>query len=114
VVPDKSVIKPYALLCRALADTERVAIAQFVMRTVQHLVAIRPVGGLLTLSTMHYAAELRDPEVFDELSDVTDADVEERELKVAEQLIDSMSATFDHAAFGDTYSDELRELIDSK
>jgi len=114
VVPDKSVIKPYALLCRALADTDRVAIAQFVMRTVQHLAAIRPVGGFLTLSTMHYADELRDAGNFAELRDVADAEVDERELKVAEQLIDSMAATFDHEAFRDSYQDEVRELIESK
>lgn len=114
VVPDKSVVKPYALLCRALADTDRVAIAQFVMRTVQHLAAIRPVGGYLTLSTMHYADELRDAGSFEELREVADAEVDERELKVAEQLIDSMAATFDHAAFRDSYSDEVRELIESK
>ncbi|HET8929740.1 MAG TPA: Ku protein [Acidimicrobiales bacterium] len=114
VVPDKSVIKPYALLCRALADTDRVAIAQFVMRTVQHLAAIRPVGGFLTLSTMHYADELRDAGEFDELGEVAEADVDGRELKVAEQLIDSMAASFDHDAFRDTYQDEVRELIESK
>ncbi len=114
VVPDKSVIKPYALLCRALAETDRVAIAQFVMRTVQHLAAIRPVGGFLTLSTMHYADELRDADSFEELRDVADAEVGERELEVAEQLIDSMAAMFDHAAFRDSYTDEVRELIESK
>jgi DNA end-binding protein Ku len=114
VVPDASVVKPYALLCRALADSDRVAIAQFVMRTVQHLAAIRPVGGFLTLSTMHYADELRDAGAFRELDEVAEAEVDERELKVAEQLIDSMSASFDHAAFRDTYQDEVRELIETK
>ncbi len=114
VVPDKSVIKPYALLCQALADTDRVAIAQFVMRTVQHLAAIRPVNGFLTLSTLHYADELRSTDEFDELAEVADAEVDDRELKVAEQLIDSMTAPFEHESFRDTYQDEVRELIESK
>ena len=114
VVPDKSVVKPYALLCQALSDTGRVAIARFVMRTVEHLAAIRPVGDHLALSTLVFADELRDPADFPELGEVRDADITATELKVAEQLIDSMVATFVHAEFRDEHREQVLQLIEAR
>lgn len=114
VVPDTSVVKPYALLCQALANSERVAIARFVMRTVEHLAAIRPVGDHLALSTLVFADELRDQTDFPELVEVGDAVVTAKELKVAEQLIDSMTAAFDHAAFRDEHREQVLALIEAR
>lgn len=114
IVPDKSVVKPYALLCEALDESGRVAIARFVMRTVEHLAAIRPIGGHLALSTMVFAADLRTMAEFEELRAVSEAKVNAKELKVATQLIDSMTAAFDHEAFRDEHQEQMRSLIEAK
>src|SRR6516225_3127464 len=58
LVPDKRAEKAYALLTEAMADTQKVAIAKFVMRTKQYLASVRPAGPVLVLSTMLYADEV--------------------------------------------------------
>src|SRR6478752_7849547 len=54
--------KPYRLLVRALEETGKVAIAKIVIRSKQHLAAVRPSNGVLVLETMYYADEVREPE----------------------------------------------------
>src|SRR3954449_2678782 len=72
--PDKGAERAYALLARAMADRGRVAIARFVLRTREHLAAIRSNGEVLALATMRFADEVVSP---DELDDVIPDDVEE-------------------------------------
>src|SRR4051794_38239594 len=61
--PQDGAEKPYALLVRALAETEKVGIAKVVIRNKQHLAALRTYDGALVLETMYYADEVRKPEV---------------------------------------------------
>src|SRR6187455_2422825 len=91
LAPDKAT-KPYALLAKAMEETGKVGIAHFVMRTKQYLAAIRPQDGRLMLSTMVYADEINDPMEIGEIADLTDVDLPERELAMAAQLIESLSA----------------------
>ena len=113
LVPDRS-SKPYALLSRAMEDTGKVGIAKFVMRTKQYLAAIRPQEGRLVLSTMVYADEINDPFEIPELAEVDDIEIGDRELLMAEQLIDSLSTKFEPEKFQDTYRQAVLELIDRK
>jgi DNA end-binding protein Ku len=113
LVPDRS-SKPYALLARAMDETGRVGIARFVMRTKQYLAAIRPQEGRLLLSTMVYADEINDPAEIPELAEVDDIDIAERELRMAEQLIESLSTDFEPAKFRDTYREAVLDLIEKK
>jgi DNA end-binding protein Ku len=113
LVPDKS-SKPYALLARAMEDTGKVGIARFVMRTKQYLAAIRPQEGRLLLSTMVYADEVNDPAEIPELADLEDLEIAERELRMAEQLIESLSADFEPVKFHDNYREAVIELIERK
>ncbi len=114
VAPVKAAEKPYALLAKAMEEQGKVAIARFVMRTKQYLGALRPKDGMLVLSTMVYADELSAPDDIKELQDVAGVDVSERELRMAGQLIDSLSAEFDPSRFRDEHRDRVLELIEQK
>lgn len=113
LVPDKS-SKPYALLARAMEEEGKVGIAHFVMRTKQYLAAIRPLEGRLVLSTMVYADEVNDPAEIPELADVVDVEVSDKELTMAAQLVESLSAEFEPDRFQDTYRQAVLDLIDRK
>ena len=113
VVPDKTANKAYALLHRAMSETRRVAIARMVMRTKQYLVAIRPRGKALALSTLLYADEVVAQDQLPEFPDAI-ANVNERELKMAQQLIDSLSGPFDAKKYRDDYRERVLELIERK
>lgn len=113
LVPDK-VTKPYALLARAMEAEGKVGIAHLVMRTKQYLAAIRPQDGRLVLSTMVYADEVNDPETIPELAEIADIDVSERELAMAAQLVESLSADFEPERFQDTYREAVLDLIERK
>lgn len=114
VVPDPSAPKPYALLLEAMESSGKVAIARFVMRTKEHIAALRPLDGRLVLSTMVFADEVNDPSEFEALEAVQDVDVSAKERKVAEALIDSLSEPFDPAAYTDAYREKVLDLIEAK
>lgn len=104
--------KPYTLLREALRSTRRIGIATLVMRGRQHLCCIRPLGDLLALETMWFADEVRDPGVVGHLPD--DVEVTDRELGMAEQLIESLTTTWDHEQYRDTYTDRVMALVEAK
>ena len=110
--PDKGGEKAYRLLADAMAKTDRVALAKFVMRGKESLVLIRPVQGGLMLHTMYFADEVRD---FGEIDKGQSAKIREGELELAQRLIDELS----HEEFKpDQYEDDYRlrvlDLVNSK
>jgi DNA end-binding protein Ku len=113
LAPDKA-SKPYALLGKAMEEAEKVGIAHFVMRTKQYLAAIRPKDGRLLLSTMVYADEINDPYEIPELDGADEIEISDKELLMAQQLIDSLSADFEPGKFEDTYRTAVLDLIDRK
>src|SRR5262245_9648469 len=114
VGPDKAARKPYALLTRAMEEQGKVAIARFVMRSKQYLAAIRPVEGVLVMSTMVYADEINDPaELFDG-DELADVEVSDRELTMATQLVESLTEPFEPERYEDTYRLQVLDLIDRK
>ena len=113
VAPDKSA-KPYMLLARAMEDAGKVAVGTFVMRSKQYLAALRPVDGRLMLSTMAFADEVVDPAGIDELGDLDDVKLNAKELAMAEQLVESLSAEFEADRFRDSYREQVLELIAKK
>jgi DNA end-binding protein Ku len=112
--PDKAARKPYALLVRAMEEQGRVAIARFVMRSKQYLCALRPDDGVLVLSTMVYADEVNDPAELGEFDGVDDVDVSDRELRMARQLVDSLTDDFVPERFEDNYRLQVLDLIERK
>jgi DNA end-binding protein Ku len=85
-----------------------------VLRTKQQLCALRPTGDVLTLSTMLFGDEVLAPDRLDELDAVGDAEATDRELKMAEQLIQSLSSDFDPTSYHDDYRDRVINLIERK
>jgi DNA end-binding protein Ku len=114
LVPDELARKSYVLLARAMEEADRVAIASFVMRTKQYLVAIRPVDGILMMSTMVYADEVVAPADVPGLDELGDFDTTEAELTMAGQLIDSLTSDFEPERYHDTYRQQVLELIEAK
>jgi DNA end-binding protein Ku len=114
LAPGKGAEKSYALLARAMEEQGKVALARFVMRTKQYLAAVRAKEGMLLLSTMVYADEVVPPEQLPELDDIDRVKVNDKEVAMAAQLIDSLSADFEPERFRDTYRDQVLQLIDRK
>jgi DNA end-binding protein Ku len=104
--------KAYALLRRAMTEAGRVAIATLVMRNKEYLVAIRPEEDALALHTMYFSDEVRDPER--DLTLPEAGDVTERELAMAELLIESMESDWDPERFHDTHREKVEALIEEK
>lgn len=109
--PDPKSTKPYALLRRALEETDRTAIAQFALRRKTRLAAVRVRDDVLVLQTLLWDDEVRRP-AFDSLSSTPRVSAKEREM--AAQLIDALSNDFDPSAFTDEYQEQLRALVDAK
>ena len=110
--PDKGGEKAYRLLADALAQSERVALAKFVMRGKESLVLIRSAQGGLMLHTMYFADEVRD---FGEVDKGASAKVRENELKLALQLVEGLAADeFDPRRYEDEYRQRVQDLIQKK
>ncbi len=113
--PDTKSTKSYVLLAKTLAETDRVAIVHFALRNKTRLAALRVKDfskrEVMVVHTLLWPDEIRDPDF-----PVLDAKVEVKpaELKMAAQVVESMSEDFDPDQFHDDYQDQLRELIEAK
>jgi DNA end-binding protein Ku len=114
LAPTAGGAKAYRLLLDAMREAGKVGIGKVVLRTKQQLCALRPTGDVLTLSTMLFGDEVLAPDRLDELDAVADAEASDRELKMARQLIDSLSADFDPSKFHDEYRERVLDLIERK
>jgi DNA end-binding protein Ku len=113
LLPGTGAAKPYKLLVTAMEESSKVAIARVVIRQKEQLVAIRPTGDLLTMETMNFADEVVPHDKFDEAPDA-DVETSKREVDMARQLIESLSADFDPSKYHDTYRERVIELIERK
>jgi len=100
----------YALFREALRRSDRVAVATVVVKTRQHLAAIVVQDGVLVLDLLRYAAELRDPSRL-RVPGPGLKGVSEREVKMAERLIDEMTEAWKPERYRDEYHDELLAFI---
>ena len=114
VAPDKSTTKPYALLARAMEETNKVGIARFVMRSKQYLCAIRPKDGKLLLSTMVYADEVNGTSEIPEFDAVEAAELSDKEVAMAKQLVESLAGDFKPEQFEDMHRNKVLDLIERK
>jgi DNA end-binding protein Ku len=105
--------RAYRLLFEAMEKKQRVAIGTVVMRNKQYLAAIRPLDGALAMSTMRFADEVVPRQEIDDIPGAG-AEPSDRELRLATQMIDSLTTDWDPARYTDTYTDELRDLIEAK
>src|SRR6202795_3311559 len=104
--PDKGGAKPYALLAKALRETNRCALGRWAARGKQYIVMIRPVEDGLMMQQLLYATEVRSMKDIE----ITKADVKDAELKLAQQLIEQQTSDkFDPGA----YKDDVRERVEA-
>ena len=106
--------KAYRLLVDAMREAGKVGIGRVVLRSKQQLCALRPTGEVLTLSTMLFGDEVIEPDRLDELDAVGEAEASKRELTMAQQLIDSLSAEFEPTKYHDDYRARVLDLIERK
>ena len=112
-IPDGEIAaKPYELLRRAMAGSGRVAVGRVVIRTKEHLAALRPTGDLLTVSTMLFPDEVVPRE--DVEMPAARAEASDGEIAMASQLVESLSAAFEPETYRDTYREQVLELIECK
>ncbi|WP_431238875.1 Ku protein [Mycolicibacterium aichiense] len=113
--PDGKSSKSYVLLAKTLADTDRVAIVHFALRSKTRLAALRVKDfskrDVMVIHTLLWPDEIRDPDF-----PVLDKEVEIKpaELKMAGQVVESMADDFRPDEFRDTYQEQLRELVAAK
>ena len=110
LAPEKGGDKAYTLLREALQNSGKVGIAKVVIKTREHLAAVKPLGKALVLELMHFPDELADP---NELN-LPEAPVGKKELAMAEQLISSMSDKWQPKKWKDEYREGLMKLIEEK
>ncbi len=115
VVPaGEAAAKAYRLLVEAMQRTNKVAIGSFVLRSKQHLVALRARDGLLVLSTMRFHDEVVEPREIEGTELVEEAELRDRELTMAEQLIESLTAEFDPTSYRDEHHERTLEFLHAK
>jgi DNA end-binding protein Ku len=110
MVPDEAGRRPYALLTKAMEESEYVAIAQLTMHNREYTVFLRPHDGGMMLHTMYYKEEVREVEGFG----APDVELKDAEVKVAHQLIEALATEWDPEKFHDTFQDNLKNLIQTK
>ena len=109
--PEKKGRHAYALLREALLEADKVGIARVVIRTREHLAAVKPNGNALILEIMHFADEIVDP---DEFEFPARDQAATGEMKAAQILIDTMAAKFEPASFKYKYRDQVRAMIEAR
>src|SRR5215510_9067232 len=106
--PQKGGERAYALMRDALAQAKKIGIAKVVLKSREHLAAVKSVGNMLTLQTMRFAHEIVDA---GSLNLPAKAEISKKEMDLANTLIDSMSDKFDPNRYKDDYYEKVMELI---
>ena len=112
LVPGKNADHAYLVLRETLKDTDKAGIGKVTFREREHLAAVKPHGRALMLDIMHFPDEITPPNQLELPAEK--ADIKEKELKLAEQLIESMTDKFDPKKYKDTYREELEQVIEKK
>jgi DNA end-binding protein Ku len=111
-LPDNDADKAYQVLLKALEDTGRVGIAQVTMHQREYTVSIRPRNHGITVHTMYFQNEIR--KVAGYLEKPKSLHLKPQEIKLAEQLIETLSEDFNPAKYHDTFQERLHALVEAK
>lgn len=109
--PQKGGEKAYRLLHKALSGTGKIGVAKVVISNREHLASVKPDGLFLVLELMHFASEILSPS---ELSLGATGEINEKELKMAQTLIESMSVPWEPEKYRDEYRSAVMEMIEQK
>ena len=110
MMPEEAGRRPYALLTKALEESDYVAIAKLTMHNREYTVFLRPHEGGLMLHTMYYEEEVRKVEGFG----APDVELKDAEVKVAHQLIEALATEWEPEKFHDDFQQNLKKLIQTK
>ncbi|MBP2000318.1 DNA end-binding protein Ku [Paenibacillus shirakamiensis] len=110
--PEKNGEHAYNLLVRALEDTDKIGIAHVSIRSKSSLAAVRIIDGVLSMTTMFYAEEIRPKDEIPNLPD--QPTVDDRELDMAKMLINQLASTFEPDRYEDLYKTRLMDAIEDK
>lgn len=109
--PDKNAVRAYVLLREALKETKKVAVCKFVLRTKENLAVLKPEGDTLILEQIRFQSEIRERE---HLKLPGAEDMKKQELDLAVSLVNQLTADFKPAEFKDTFTDEIKKIIEQK
>ncbi|MDP9115079.1 MAG: Ku protein [Acidobacteriota bacterium] len=110
LAPDEAGEKPYALLFDALKKSGYMGIAKVTMHNREHVVILRPGANGVLMHTMYFSHEIRKVDEFR-----TDLSlVKEKELALAQSLVEALAADFEPDKYKDTYRENLLQMIESK
>jgi DNA end-binding protein Ku len=109
--PGKGADRAYALIREALRDSGKIGIAKIILRDAQHLAAVEAIGDALVLTMMRFADELAD---LGEFRFPKAGDIRPAELKMAKQLVESLTAKWEPEKYTDEYRDNLMRVIKGK
>jgi DNA end-binding protein Ku len=110
VVPDRDRVRPFALLLRAMQQTNRAAICWLVLRSRRHLAALEPRDKLMLLWTLRFADEVLPATAVEPPPE----ELGEREVEMAELLVNTLSGPFEPERYRDEYREKLQALIAEK
>jgi DNA end-binding protein Ku len=111
LAPDKGAAKPYALLVEALKQSGRCGVGHWAARGKAYIVILRPIGDVLAMQQLHYAADVKSASEVD----VPKPEVKPQELKLAQQLIDQQTAPkFEPQAYKDDVRGRIEAAIQKK
>ncbi len=114
LAPDKRGGKVYALLRETLKKTRKVALANVVLHTKQHLAALMPLESALVLVMLRWPAEVRGLDELELGSDVTKPSLAKGELDMAKRLVEDMSADWQPDEYRDSFQDKIMALVAKK
>ncbi|ROM49093.1 Ku protein [Pseudomonas poae] len=114
LAPDKRGGKVYALLRETLKKTGKVALANVVLHTKQHLAALMPLESALVLVMLRWPAEVRSLDELELGSDVTEPSLAKGELDMAKRLVEDMSADWQPDDYRDSFQDKIMALVEKK
>ncbi|MCU1310270.1 MAG: Non-ous end joining protein Ku [Candidatus Angelobacter sp.] len=110
LLPEEAGRRPYALLQKALEDSNFYGIAKLTMHNREYIVILRPKDGGIMLHTMYYKNEVREVEGFGKI----DVELKPAELKIAYQLIEALSGDWEPEKYHDTFQENLKKLIEAR
>src|SRR5260221_828181 len=110
MMPEEAGRRPYALLSKALEESEYVAIAKITMHNREYTVFLRPTSGGMMLHTMYYQDEVKKVEGFG----APDVELKDSELKVAHQLIEALAGKWEPEKYKDSFQENLKQMIETK
>lgn len=110
--PRENGLKSYSLLKQAMEETGKIGVAKITIRTKESYATVRAYAKGLVLDTIFYPEEVRN---FDMVPGITDeVQINDKELTMAKQLIEQLTAPFEPSALENTYRNDIIALIESK